>query len=845
MFSITLKSVRANKARFLLTSVAVILGVAFMAGTLVLTATIKKTYDDVAINVYKDTDAVVRSASHFQGNNDRNDVRGTINARVLDQVRAVKGVKAAEAQQIGIAVVVGKDGKLLDANPERGVPIALGWQNSPELNPMDLVSGHAPRAPDDVVVDQRSFDTGHFALGDTVGVVSQSGSSKYHLVGVVNYGGADSAAGAQVVAFSAAAAPNVIGMPGRYSAIQVVAAPGISESELVANIRAEVHAPGVETITGATATKEARDATGSSLQFMNIFLLTFAIVALVVGSFVIYNTFSITVAQRTKETALLRAIGAKRGQVTRAVKIESLLIGVFGSAIGVAAGIGIAQGLRVVLKAFGMELPDSATVVTQSAIVISMVTGIVVTFLAAWLPARKAAKVAPIEALRGAAVEPRTSSKRRIACGIVATLAGAYFIAQGLSGAGAGPVGLGAFAVFGGVAAVGPVLARRFARIVGWPLPKFRGMPGTLARENASRNPRRTSATASALMIGVGLVVLITVFAASARTSIAASVDTAMKSEYIVSTQFGMGGLSPKVAHELDALPETQAVTPVRFLTAKVGGTAKDISAFDAKSVDDTLRLKEKAGTSHLVGLHDIAVQAAEAETKHIEVGDTIKVNFVETGTQQMHVVGIFGAKDPFGQYAISMAAADANFTTHTDNILLIKDAPGVSTQDAGHAMDRVLAGYPTAKLMTEKQFVGSVANMINKMLNLVYVLLAMALVIAFFGIANTLALSVFERTREFGLLRAVGMSRAQVRSTVRWESVLIALLGTSLGTAIGVGFGWALVRASEKQGIDQLDIPLSQLVIIAVAAALAAVIAATLPARRAAKLDVLQAINQ
>jgi putative ABC transport system permease protein len=760
-------------------------------------------------------------------------------------VRAVKGVQAAEAQQVGIAVVVGKNGKLLDSNPERGVPVALGWQNTPALNPMELLSGHAPRGPNDVVVDQRSYDKGRFHLGDTVGVVSPTGAHQYHLVGVVTYGGSGSPAGTQVVAFSAETAARVIGTPGRYSAIQVVAKPGVSQPRLVANIRAALHMPGVEAITGAKATQETRDATGTALQFVDMFLLTFAIVALVVGSFVIYNTFSITVAQRTKETALLRAIGARRKQVTRSVKIEALLIGVFGSAVGVVAGLGITQGLRWVLNAFGTDLPSTGIVVNQSAIVVSMITGVVVTFVAAWLPARKAAKVAPIEALRDVAVEPRTSSKRRVALGIVSVAAGAYFIVHGLSGAGAGPVGLGAFAVFAGVAALGPVMARRFARLVGAPLPRVRGMAGTLARENAARNPRRTAATASALMIGVGLVTLITVFAASAKSSISTSVDKAMKSEYIVTTEFGMGGLSPEVGHKLVALPEVKSVTPVRFLTAKVGATAKDVSAFDPSHIDDTLRLNVKSGSAHKLGLNDVAVQQQEAEAKHIKVGDTITMRFVETGAKRFHVVGVYGTKEPFGQYSISIAAADANFPTHTDNILLIKDAPGVSMAQARHAMDRVVAAYPTAKLMTEAQFKGSVANMINKLLNLVYVLLAMALVIAFFGIANTLALSVYERTREFGLLRAVGMSRAQVRSTVRWESVLIALLGTTLGAAIGVGFSWALVKASEKQGIRQLNIPVNQLVAIAVFAALAAVIAAALPARRAAKLNVLDAISE
>jgi putative ABC transport system permease protein len=845
MLSLTVKSIRANKARFVLTSVAVVLGVAFMAGTLVLTDTIKKSYNDVAGNVYKHTDAVVRSASHLQGNNDKTDVRATVDARVLGQVRAVKGVQAAEAQQVGIAVVVGKNGKLLDSNPERGVPIALAWQNTPALNPMQLTAGHAPRAPADVVVDQRSFDKGGFHLGETVGVVSPTGAHKYHLVGVVSYGGTGSPAGTQVVAFSAETASAVLGTPGRYSAVQVVAKPGVSQTQLVANIRAAVHDRGVEAITGAKATQETRDATGSALQFVDMFLLTFAIVALVVGSFVIYNTFSITVAQRTKETALLRAIGAKRKQVVRSVKIEAVLIGGFGSAIGVVAGLGLTQGLRWVLNAFGTDLPNTGIVVKQSAIVVSMITGVVVTFVAAWLPARKAAKVAPIEALRDVAVEPRTSSKRRVVFGLVTVAGGVYSIAHGLAGAGAAPVGLGAFAVFAGVAALGPVMARGFARFAGAPLPKVRGMAGTLARENAARNPRRTASTASALMIGVGLVTLITVFAASAKASVSTSVDKAMKSEYIVTTEFGMGGLSPSVGQKLAALPEIKSVTPVRFLTAKVGASAKDVSAFDPSHIDDTLRLDEKSGSAHTLGLHDVAVQQQEAQAKHLKVGDTVTMQFVETGAQRFRVVGVYGTKEPFGQYSISIAAADANFSTHTDNILLIKDAPGVSTAAARHAMERVVASYPTAKLMTEAQFKGSVANMIDKLLDLVYVLLAMALVIAFFGIANTLALSVYERTREFGLLRAVGMHRAQVRSTVRWESVLIALLGTTLGAAIGVGFSWALVKASEKQGIRQLNIPVSQLVAIALFAAAAAVIAATLPARRAAKLDVLAAISE
>jgi putative ABC transport system permease protein len=843
MLSLTIKSIRANKTRFFLTGIAVLLGVAFMAGTFVLTDTIKKSYDDISANVYRSTDAVVRSARETNSADQGAKTRGTISASTLATVRAVKGVQAAEPQQLGIAVVVGHNGALLDANRNRSVPLALAWQNTPALNPMELVSGHAPRAPDEIVIDRASAKKGEFVVGEKVRVISQVGSREYHIAGVATYGGADSAAGAQVVAFTPETASQVIGTPGHYSAIQVVAAPGFTQQQVAANLRAAVHEPATEVITGAQATEEARQATGSSLKFVNMFLMTFAIVALVVGSFVIYNTFSITVAQRTKETALLRAIGAKRRQVMRSIRLEALFTGVFASTVGVVVGIALAQGLRSVLSAFGVELPSGGAVIEQRTIVVSMLTGIIVTLLAAWLPARRAAKVAPLEALRDTALDASAHSKRRVVLGVLTAVAGAVFMAQGLSGAGVSAVGLGAFGVFLGVAMLGPVIARRFSRIVGWPL-RARGTAGTLARQNAMRNPRRTAATASALMIGVGLVAFITVFAASAKASISTSVDKAMKSDWIVTTQFGMGGLSPSVTQRIDALPETGAVTALRYFDAKVDDGTTSASAVDPGRVEQSVELDVRAGSIAQLGTHEVAVQADTAKSKKLHVGDTVTMFFPETGNQRLTVVAVYGTREPLGDYAISMQAFDANIATHVDNDVVVTSAPGVSKAQARQAVEHVLKDYPTAELMTKAEFKGSMANEIDKILNLVYVLLAMALVIALFGIANTLALSVFERTREFGLLRAVGMSRAQMRSTVRWESVLITLLGTTLGTAIGLGFGWTLVHAMASQGFNTFTVPAQQLGVIVVFAAIAAVVAAALPARRAARLDVLEAIT-
>ena len=844
MFSLTFKSLRANKVRALLTSLAVLLGVAFMAGTFVLTDTIRSSYDHLSANVYRSTDAVVRSSRVSNPKNGDAKVRGTISASTLTTVRGVPGVKVAEPQELGIAVIVGHDGKLLDANRNRAVPIALGWQSSPALNPMEIVSGHAPVAPNEIVIDRASADKGHFAVGEAVHVVSPVGSRVYRIAGIATYGGADSAAGAQVVAFTPETAAQVIGTPGRDSAIEVVAAPGYSQQRLVANLRAALHDPGTEVITGAQAAKEAKQDAGASLKFVNMFLMTFAIVALVVGSFVIYNTFTITVAQRTRETALLRAIGAKRRQVMRSIRLEALLIGAFASSAGVVLGVGLANGLRSIMSAFGVELPSGPSVVLPRTVLVSMLTGIVVTVVAAWLPARRAAKVAPIEALRDTAVDASAHSKRRFAIGVLVSAAGGVLIAQGLSGAGAQAVGLGALGVFVGVAMLGPAIARRFSQTVGWPLSRARGMAGTLARENAMRNPRRTSATSSALMIGIALVAFITVFAASAKASVATSVDKAMKTDWIVTTQFGMGGLSPSVAQQLAALPQTSGVTALRYFDAKVGTTTTSASAVDPARVAQSVRLDVRSGSMAGLGAHGVAVRAEVAKKKGLHFGDTVTMFFPETGNQSFRVVAVYGTNQPIGDYAISMQAFDASIASHVDNDVVVSAAPGVSKAQARQAIEHVLKGYPTAELMTKSEFKGYMASQIDKMLDLVYVLLAMALVIALVGIANTLALSVHERTREIGLLRAIGMSRSQVRSTVRWESVLITLLGTVLGTTIGLAFAWTLVRALVNQGFNTFALPVQQLVVMVLVAAVAAIVAAAVPARRAARLDVLQAIT-
>ncbi len=855
MLKLTLSNIRAHRARFAFTAVAVALGVAFMAGTLVLTATLSHAYETVSGNALEGTDALVRSSQVVTGN-DGTVVRATVDQSVLTTVQGVPGVAAAVPRVEGIAQVVGHDGRLLDDGENRAIPKAMAWSDDPELNPTELVDGHAPAAADEVVIDRATARAGHFAVGQPVRVVTPAGSDTYTLAGVVTYGGADNAAGSPVIAFTAQTASDTIGEPGRYDAIAVRAGPGVSSDEVTRNLTQALRStPHVEALTHTEAVAAAKAEDGEAVGFMSTFLMAFAITALLVGSFVISNTFSITVAQRTKETAMLRAIGASRRQVARATKLEALVTGVLASALGVFLGIGAAVGLKALLNSFGLDLPAGGLVVSGSTVAICMAVGTVVTLVAAIVPARRAAKVAPIAAIRDVAVDRSGRSVRRAVIGAVVTVAGMALLAMGLGGGDAGLVGMGAAVVFLGVGVLGPIIARPVSRLIGAPLPRFRGMTGTMARENATRNPKRTSATASALMIGVGLVVFITVFGASARASIANSVDQAARCDWIIDTTFGQGGLSPEAGRAVAALPEVGAMSAMRYTPAKVDGHGATISAFDPAQIEQVADLAVTDGSVADLGVDTVAVHTDQAEALGVGVGDTVTIELADTGepavrsdraarAQAFRVAAVYDTYEPMGRYAMSIAAFDAHGVEPVDSFLFVTNADGVSMDQARAALSSALADYPTAHLLTTDEFTHSRASVINQMLNLIYALLALAVLIALFGIANTLGLSVYERTRELGLLRAVGMARGQVRATVRWESVIIALLGTVLGLVIGLGFAWALVDTLASQGFEVLSVPYAQLAAIVALAAVAGVAAALLPARTAARVPVLEALR-
>jgi putative ABC transport system permease protein len=849
MLWLTIKGLLARKRRLFTTALAVTLGVAFMSGTLVLTDTIGKTFDDLFGSALANTDVQVRQVAAFEGvpGADTADQRGRVDASLIPVVKKVKGVAVAEGDIFGYARLLGSDGKPI-GNPEMGAPtIGAPWSET-ELNPFRFVAGQAPKADDEVVIDRKSADDGKLAVGDRTTVLVQAGPQKVRIAGIAKYGTADSPGGASFTMFRPAAAQRLIGTPGKFDAISLVAESGVSQTELAARVQA-VLPPGTEAVTGAVVTEESQSAMREAFKFFNTFMLIFAIVALLVGGFMIFNTFSITVAQRTRENGLLRALGASRRQVLSSVLTEAVIVGIVASALGLAAGVVVAGGLQAMLAGFGMDIETGGVVFSASTVYLSVLAGLGVSVIAAISPARKAAKIAPIAAMNAEVTgSSGYGSKERVIVGLALLTVGVGSMLMALLGDVSNAlavVGLGVLAVFFGVSALGRTISLPLSRVLGAPLPRLRGAAGALARENAMRNPKRTAASASALMIGVGLVGFITILASSTKASINAAIDRSVTGDLVVNAGSGFfGGIDAGFAKRLDGVPEVDSATGVRMGAAKIADKVERVGAIDGRTGFQVIDVQPVDGRPQDMGRDTIAVYVDKAKDLQLKVGDQVKVLFKDTGEQTLRVAMIYGEDQPLTtQYLLSMDAYEANFLDRYDAQVYIKKAAGVSTAAALAAVEQVAKEYPGIKVLDQEGFKAQQGQQVDTVLGLVYALLTLAIIIALLGIGNTLALSIFERTRELGLLRAVGMTRAQLRKTIRWESVLIALQGTVLGLVIGIFFGWALVTALAEQGVDQFTIPVLNLIVVAVIAALAGVAAAIAPSRRASKLNILQAI--
>jgi putative ABC transport system permease protein len=665
----------------------------------------------------------------------------------------------------------------------------------------------------------------------------------YTLVGTMRIGTADSLLGATVTAFDTPTAQKAFDLVGRYSAITAKAASGVSDTELRDRINRALGGR-YEAVTGTQLAKQDASDVQKGISFFSTFLLVFAGVSLLVGTFLIVNTFNIIVAQRTRELALLRALGARRRQVMASVVGEAVITGTLCSIVGVGFGVVTAIGLQGLFSAIGFKLPSAGLIIHPSSVIVGLVVGFVVTLLSSLLPGRRATRVAPVEALRDVAAPPATSARSRVIAGSAMGIVGGAALAAGLLGSGISLVGLGALLIFLAVAFLAPLIARPVAGFIGAPIARLYKLPGRLARENAVRNPRRTAATAAALMIGLALVTLVTILSSSAQVSTNRAIDRAFTADYIVKTK-QFGPFPATLARDLRQLPEIAAVSPFSFGQFKLDGSKKQVSSVDPREFAKLGNLRVLQGA--LPRDSDPAallVDEKTAKDKKWHAGTVVTLEFAKTGKVPLPIKAVYAKNQLIGAYLVTDATFRANFTQQFANVVLAKKAPSADDKTARAAVNRVAAKYPSVEVRDQTELKAEQRKQINTFLRGILVLLVFSVAIALIGVINTLVLSIYERTRELGLLRAVGMTRRQIRKTIRWESVIIAVFGTLLGMAVGIGFGAALVAALHGQGITDLVIPFGYLISHVIIAVIAGMGAAIWPAYRASRLNVLTAIS-
>jgi putative ABC transport system permease protein len=853
MSRLVLRGFLQRKLRVLLTGIAIALGVALMAGTYVLTDTINHSFAGIFQTANRGNDVVV-SPSEALGSEIVSEA-SPISEAMLARVRTTPGVAAA-------AGAIFSEATFLDVRHKRlttgGAPAFVASLVPRRFDAFKPVKGRYPLGPSEVAVDEATAERAHLRIGGRMIVAGTTVARTYTITGIVQFGGGESFGGAGAALMIPAEAQRVVGKVGSFDQIDVAARPGVTPASLRTRLRAILPAS-VEVRTGTEKAKKESANLEENLSFIRTFLLVFAYVSLFVGAFIIFNTFSITVAQRTREFGLLRTLGASRRQVLRSVLIEGLLLGVLGSLVGLVGGLLLAPALDALFKAFGADLPDSGTVLETRTIVVSLLVGTVITVLAGLVPAVRATRVPPLAAMRegvglGERVIDGQAVQRRLLIGFV------LVVVLGL------PLGVVAplfllyliYAMFivvrlsRGVTQprhrVVPALARTIGLLVTW-----RGITGRLARENAMRQPGRTMITAAALTIGIALVAFVSVLAAGTKATIDSAVSSSFAGNLIIeNAEAGSEqGIPPAVAPAVAHVRGVQSVTPIAFTVGRPSGSSDNasITAIEPRSFVGVYRVEwEQGSDATLLGLGATGTVATKsyAKSQHLKVGETISLLTPSGRHVRLTVRGI--AKDNarlFGNLTITRELAQSAFGQREDGINFLTYAPGFSDAQVQPAVDRLLrADFPQARSRTAAQFKQERANQINTLLTLIYVLLALSVIVSLFGIVNTLILSIYERTRELGMMRAIGTSRRQIRQMIRYESVITALIGGIFGLVIGV-IGAILVTNLTLSGSGYVQsIPVGTLLVLLVIAALAGLLAAQLPARRAARLDVLSALS-
>lgn len=856
MIRAAIKGVWANKLRLTLTAIAIVIGVGFVAASFVFTDTINARFESLLTDVSAGVDVYVRPVPPETGN-EFTEI-GSMPEGTVDDVLAVPGVRIAEGGVAGYAQFVGSDGEPVGG---QGPPtFGFSWTVADELNPLRIAEGNGrpPQAAGEVVADVGSAEAGGFVVGDTVTVLTLGPPEQFVLVGLANFGEADNLAGASIAAFELAEAQRLLNLEGQLSEIAVAAEQGVEAETLATDIDQALAGDFVVQTAEASNAEQLADI-GEALGFLNIALLAFAAVAVFVGAFIIYNTFRIIVAQRTRELALLRAIGATGRQVTWLVVVEAIIVALIASAIGVLLGVGLAILLAAVMNAAGFNLPEGPLTLAPRTVIVAMSVGMIVTLVSAVFPARKAASVPPVAAMHTELARvPRKSLNRRAAAGAIVTLLGLALLLVGLFASVENPaiyVGAGALIFFLGVSILAPLAAKPMALVLGWPLPRLFNTTGQLAQDNTARQPRRTASTASALMIGVALVVFVAIFAASIKSTVEDSIFDNFPADLSASSTNFEVGVSPAFTAEMEQLEEFETVTPLVFDQALLSETevvdgetlgvdnGVALIALDPLLADDVVNLEPAPGAYQaLAGSAGVLVFQEIMDEKSWVVGDTIVMGFPNALGTDTEIVGTIGKAD-FGQYVIDRDFYNTVYDNPFDTIVFGTMAAGVAPEDARLAADGVAEPYPNVQIQNKDEVVADAESQIDQLLVLFTGLLFLAIIIAILGITNTLALSIIERTREIGLLRAVGMTRFQTKWMVRWEAVIVAVFGALMGVGIGVFLGWAVVQALADEGLGTFAIPWSQLLFLVLLAALAGIIAAIYPSWKASRIDVLDAI--
>jgi putative ABC transport system permease protein len=840
MFRTALRNVLAHKARLLMTVLAVMLGVAFVSGTLVFTNTISDAFQKSSAKGFDQVD-VAMTADYQDAEGDRVGKLHDLTQATLDKSERAPGAASAIGVVQGFTAIADKNGKLIG----EGFQSQGGnyWGTKDPRYP--LVSGHAPKGQGEILIDSETAERAGYEVGDTVRMSVDGPVLTPKITGIFTTDDGNVAAGGSLTLFDTATAQKLFGKAGVYDQIDVKAKPGVTQAALKAELDKALPEGTVATTTGKQLADDQAETIARSMSGMQTALLVFAGIALFVGTFIIANTFTMLVAQRTKELALMRAVGASRRQVTRSVLIEAFVVGAVAAVAGLVAGIGIGAGLRSLMGTFDATVPDGPLIIKPATILTALAVGILVTMLAAWLPGRRAAKIPPVAAMNSVHAKATTKSLvLRNTLGALFSAAGVavVLVATTMDGSdGQMPMGLGAVLLIIGVFILTPLLSRPLIAAAAPVLRAF-GVSGKLARQNSVRNPRRTAATASALMIGLTLITGMTVMAGSLQQAIEKMASSSIKADYVVSMANG-NPLSPDVEKKLARTDGVTATSPMRNAVSRIDGRTEYLTGVNGAAIGELAGPKVDAG-SFEVGGTQVVVDSETAKSYGWKAGSAFTVSYEDGKKQQLTVAGTYESNDFLRGILLDQATLAPHESDPYNMKVMVKTAGGTSgaTQDK---LEKALGTNPAIKVQDKKDISNEIAQMFTLMLNMVYGLLAMAVIVAVLGVVNTLAMSVFERSQEIGMLRAIGLDRKGIKRMVRLESLVISLFGAVLGIGLGVFFGWAAGELlATRLATYELVLPWARMGVFLLLAATVGVLAALWPARRAARLNMLEAIK-